>query len=93
MTNLKSKLVIAGVNKSGEIFRPSDWAQRLSSFGADFGADQRLQFSPFLRPDLRSGVVCLVVDPKLCEVKPDLYKYVIDFAESNDLMTHLAEVA
>ena len=88
-----SRLVIEGVNKKGEVFRPSDWAQRLSSIGAEFGADHRLHFSPLLHPEMTNGIVCLVVDPILEVKMPDIFKHVISFAEANELITHLDDVA
>jgi len=93
MASLKSRLVIAGVNSRGEIFRPSDWAQRLSSVGAEYGADHRLHFSPLLHPDLSNGVVCLIVEPELEDIRPEVFKHIISFAESNDLVTNYNEVA
>lgn len=93
MATLTSRLVIEGINQNGEIFRPSDWAQRLSSIGAEFGADHRLHFSPMLHPQISNGIVCLVVDPLLAEKKPDIYNHVMSFAEANDLVTYYDEVA
>ena len=93
MTSHKSRLVIKGVNSKGEVFRPSDWAQRLSAAGAQFGEDNRLQFSPFLRPNLNNGVVCVVVEPELEETNPAVFKHVISFAEANDLITQYDDVA
>ncbi|MDX1812463.1 MAG: DUF3579 domain-containing protein [Gammaproteobacteria bacterium] len=93
MARLKSRLIIEGVNTKGEIFRPSDWAQRLSSVGADYGADHRLHFSPLLHPYLSNGIVCLVVEPELEDSRPEVFKHVMSFAESNDLVTHYDDVA
>lgn len=93
MSAINSKLVIKGVNRKGEVFRPSDWAQRLSSIGAEFGPDHRLHFSPLLHPDITNGVVCLVVDPNLEKERPDVFRHVMNFAETNDLVTQLDEVA
>lgn len=89
----KLKLIIEGINQQGEIFRPSDWAQRVSSIGADFGSDHRLQFSPLLHPDVNNGIVCVVVDPILEVEKPEVFKYVMSFAQTNDLVIHQEDVA
>lgn len=88
-----SKCYVKGINQKGEVFRPSNWAERLSSVGAYFGTDHRLRFSPLLQPQIRNGVICVVMDPMLEEVKPELYNYVMSFAAENDLITHLDEVA
>lgn len=93
MSELNAKLIIKGINHKGEVFRPSDWAQRLSSIGAEYGTDHRLQFSPLLHPDINNGVVCLVVDPVLEQERPDVFKHVINFAKTNDLVTQLDAVA
>ena len=83
MTNPKSRMLIKGVNSKGEVFRPSDWAQRLSAAGAQFGVDNRLHFSPFLRPNLNNGVICVVVEPELEETNPAVFKHVMSFVEAN----------
>ena len=93
MAAAKTRLVIKGVNSKGEIFRPSDWAQRLSSICAEYGNDHRLHFSPFLHPDLNSTIVCLVVEPELQEVRPEIFNHVMSFVEANDLVTDLYDVA
>jgi len=93
MPILNSKFYIKGINHNGDVFRPSNWAERLSSIGASFGADHRLQFSPLLQPVINNGIICVVIDPMLQEIKPDIYDYVMSFAEENELVTHFDEVA
>jgi len=93
MKNISSKLIVEGVNRKGELFRPTDWAQRLSSFGAEFGDDHRLHFSPLLHPNMNNDIICLVVDPLLAEQNPSVYEHVMKFVEVNDLVTHYDEVA
>jgi len=93
MSQKNKRIIIEGKNKKGEVFRPSDWAQRLSSIGAQFGDDHRLQFSPFVHPDLCDDVVRLIVDPILEQVRPDIFKHIMNFSETNELVVHLDEVA
>lgn len=83
-----SKLIIEGVDKKGEIFRPHNWAERISSVAANYGTDHRLKFSPFVHPEINNGIVCLVVDLALEKADPVMFQYVMSFVETNDLVTH-----
>ena len=78
-------MIIEGVNSKGEIFRPSDWALRLSSIGAEYGDSHRLHISPLLHPDMKNVTTRLVVEPELHLLKPEVYQHVISFVEANDL--------
>jgi len=80
-----SDLIIKGVTTAGRKFRPSDWAERLSSAMATFGADNRVSYSPFVRPVTLDGISCVVVSKKLQEVDPRAYQFVVGFAQDNDL--------
>ena len=42
--------VIIGVTHAGRRFRPSDWSDRLCSTMSAFGADNRMTYSPYVRP-------------------------------------------
>ena len=78
-------VIIKGLTKAGKPFRPSDWAERLSSVLSSFGADNRMSYSPYVRPVTLDGVKCVVVDKKLEEVEPQAYRFLIGFAQDNDL--------
>ena len=78
-------VIIKGVTKAGKPFRPSDWAERLSSVLSSFGADNRMSYSPYVRPVTLDGVKCVVVDKKLEQVEPQGYRFLIGFAQDNDL--------
>jgi hypothetical protein len=80
-----SDLIIKGVTTAGRKFRPSDWAERLSSVMSTFGADNRVSYSPYVRPVTIDGISCVVVSKKLQEVDQRAYQFVMGFAQDNDL--------
>lgn len=77
--------VIRGVTEEGKKLWPSDWIERISSTLASFGTDQRLQYSNAVAPCMIDGEKCLVVARNLNELNPEAYKFVMGFAESNQL--------
>ncbi len=80
----EKKIIIEGVTGSGETFRPSDWAERMSGNLATFDK-HRIQYSPLLRPSVKDGNKCVVLDPALKESNPELYQSILDFASENKL--------
>lgn len=84
MGDKKSKIIIEGVTQSGEAFRPSDWADRMSGKLSTFER-HRIKYSPLLQPSTRDGHRCVVLDPKLKDSNPELYQSILQFAESNQL--------
>jgi hypothetical protein len=54
-------LVITSVMENGDIFRPSDWIERLSSTLASFQIDRRLRYAQGVQPCIIDGEQCLVV--------------------------------
>ena len=79
------EIVIQGVTKSGHPFRPGDWAERLCGMMSVFGADRHLSYSPYLRPIIVAGVRCVVVDVKLEDMDPVAFRFLLDFAQDNEL--------
>lgn len=84
-SNQTSEIVIQGLTKSGRTFRPSDWAERLSGVLSTFGEDNRMAYSPYVRPVTINGVKGVWVDKKLREVDPRAYNFLLAFARDNDL--------
>lgn len=81
----KKKIVIEGITDQGKVFRPSDWAERMSGTLASF-KNRRIQYSPLLQPTVnQEGYKCVVLDPKLKESSPELYQSILEFAKSNHL--------
>jgi len=79
------KIIIEGVTESGEKFRPSDWAERMSGKLATF-KNHRLYYSPLLQPSYnKEGYKCVMLDPALKESNPTLYNSILEFARTNNL--------
>lgn len=91
MTDTVRQLIIQGVTKNGVRFRPSDWAERLAGVMARFrppgSAFSHLTYSPYAVPTVLDGIKCVVVDERLRALEPLAWKFVVDFAEDNNLDT------
>lgn len=84
MSDKKSKIIIEGVTETGETFRPSDWAERMSGKLSTFRR-HRIRYSPLLQPSTKDGHKCVLLDPNLKESNPELYQSILDFAQNNHL--------
>lgn len=80
-----AEIVIQGVTASGEKFRPSDWAERLCGMMSVFGEDRQLSYSPYLKPVTVAGTSCVVVDCTLAQLDAAAYKFLMSFAQDNEL--------
>lgn len=79
------KIVIEGITSQGKLFRPSDWAERMSGTLASF-KNSRIYYSPLLQPSVNTdGYKCVLLDPKLKESSPQVYQAIMDFAKANNL--------
>ena len=85
MTVETHEFVIVGLTVDGERFRPSDWAERLCGIMSQFGADQRMRYSPYVQPLNIQGVKCVVVDVRLRALEPLAYQFLQNFAKDNEL--------
>ena len=89
-----ARFVILGQTSTGKTFRPSDWAERLAGVMAAFGprkagSQQHLTYSPYVLPSSHRGIKCVVVDPRLKEIEPLAYSFMLNFASDNDLVTEV----
>jgi hypothetical protein len=50
-----------------------------------FGEDQRINYSPYLKPVISAGVKCVVVDRRLEEANPEAFRFLMSFARDNEL--------
>lgn len=80
------KLLIKGITDTGEVFRPSDWAERMCGNLCSF-RNRRMYYSPLLRPVIIAGQKGVVVDLSLAASHPQLYQEILGFAEQNGLQT------
>ena len=87
MTSQESTtFIIVGLTKQGKKFRPSDWAERLCGVMSAFGADHRMTYSPYVRPGgSLKGAKTVLVDARLYDIEPLAYKFMVNFANDNDL--------
>ncbi len=88
MSEKYSKLIIEGIREDGSKFRPSDWAERLSTTLAQFGSDHRLHYSKGVQPVMRDGIKCLIVDADLEKNNASAFRRIMEFSNSNNLRTH-----
>ena len=79
------EILIVGITTDGETFRPSDWAERLCGCMALFGDDQRISYSPYLRPIIAAGAKCVVVDRRLEHMSPEAFNFLMTFCSDNEL--------
>jgi hypothetical protein len=80
-----SKLIILGQTTDGQKFRPSDWAERLSGSVARHGPGRRIIYHPSVKVVMRNGIKCVSVDRLLEEESPQLYQFILNFANENHL--------
>lgn len=80
----KRKIIIEGITEEGKVFRPRDWAERVSGNLSTF-KNHRIYYSPLLIPSYKGGNRCIVLDPELKETNPTLYEHILDFAKDNNL--------
>ena len=81
---MSKKIIIEGITEEGHKFRPSDWAERVSGNLSTIKKN-RIQYSPMLQPSVKDGNKCVLIDERLKETNPELYKYLMDFAKKNKL--------
>lgn len=77
-------LIIKGITESGEVFRPNDWAERMSGKLSTL-RNHRLHYSPLLQPVIRDGHKCILLDKRLQQSNPQLYDSIIEFANNHKL--------
>jgi Protein of unknown function (DUF3579) len=82
---VESDLLIKGLTREGQQFRPSDWSDRLCGVMSAFGADEQLRYSPLVQPALREGLRCVIVKRELAALEPRLFKFFLSFAVENEL--------
>ena len=78
-------IVLLGITLSGQKFRPSDWAQRLTVAVSTVGPRKQVISHPHVHMALRDGLPAVVIDPVLEQENVIMYEFLINFAKSNDL--------
>lgn len=91
MSQRVQQLIIYGKTRSGQRFRPSDWAERLcgvmSQFRPEGSSGDHLTYSPYVVPRVIDGVRSVIVDQRLRDLAPLAWQFVCDFADDNNLQT------
>lgn len=94
MSGASDEFIILGETHAGEVFRPSDWVERLcgvmACFRPDAGPGAHLRFSPYVRPVVLNRRKCVAVDARLRALEPMAHKFLLDFAHDNDLVLIMA---
>jgi len=78
-------IVIYGITRSGRKFRPSDWAQRLTTAVASSGPGRHIRFHPQVRMATLDGINCVVIARQLAQQEPQLFQFLLRFGEDNQL--------
>lgn len=86
------QLVIQGLTSSGQVFRPSDWAERLAGAMSCFrpgggrgGVGANVGYSPYCTPGAMGNIKCVMVNEKIRTIEPKAWDFVMSFAKENDL--------
>ena len=83
-TSNTKRTVLIGLTADGRKFRPSDWAERMCGSLCTF-RNRRMYYSPLLRPAIRDGIKCVLVDDGLYAKEPGIHQQIFDFAKTNSL--------
>ncbi len=78
-------IIIIGTTLTGQKFRPSDWAQRLTVAVSSVGPKKQIISHPRVHMAMQNGVPAVIIDPVLKQENPMMYKFLINFGKSNNL--------
>ena len=90
MPTVGPDVVIWGITHAGRAFRPSDWAERLAGLTSAFGEDRKLAYSPLVLPMTIAGVKVVIVGHELETLEPRFFRFLMTFAQDNQLQTMAA---
>ncbi len=84
------EIYILGVTRSGKVFRPSDWAERLAGVMSQFrpggsALGRHLQYSPWCIPSAIGSTKCVIVHPDLRDYDVMAWDFCMNFAKDNEL--------
>ncbi len=88
MDRKPGKVILKGITRQGRKFRPSDWAQRLTTAVASFEPGKRSRragFHPRVQMATIDGVNCVVIDEELKSEDPMLFEFLMNFGNGNNL--------
>lgn len=79
------EVIILGKTLEGRVFRPSDWAERLSGILCSFGHNNKMAYSPYVRPMMVDGIRAVAVHRSLQSINPLVFDFLLGFAKDNHL--------
>lgn len=85
MPESPAEFVTVGTAAAAEAFRPGDRAERLCGVLAEFGGDDRLEYSPHVHPTTIDGVSAVAVSAGLRRIEPKAYRFLLSSAKDNEL--------
>ena len=88
ITKLRKKsdpVILLGTTLTGQKFRPSDWAQRLTVAVSTVGPKKKIISHPRVHMAMKNGVPAVVIDSILEQENPMMFEFLIDFGKSNNL--------
>ena len=90
------KYIIHGRTQMGQVFRPSDWSDRLCSVFAHYDpviAKKRIDHGPrsaaysrFLMPTIINEIRSVILDDEIGIIEPRALDFVLNFASDNNLV-------
>jgi hypothetical protein len=88
MDKLEGSFIIIGeVTDTEEVFRPSDWANRLCEMGGTTKSRGTTHYSKHLRPIMYDGFRSVYMAAEFEEENEDAFKHVLEFALEHGLTT------
>lgn len=84
---MENSLIVKGRTINNNVFRPSDWVERLAASCASFSDDRRLRYKHGLRPVLHYNEKHLSVNFELENTHPEIWDFIMEFVNSNKLVT------
>jgi len=79
------QIILLGKTQSGEKFRPSDWAQRLTVAVSTVGPKKQIISHPRVHMAVIDGLPAVVIDPVLEKENPMMFEFLLKFGRNNNL--------
>jgi hypothetical protein len=97
-SNNINEVVILGVSRSGQVFRPSDWAERLAGVISSIRPTpaepgDHFSYSPWCVPNTFNGQKCVVIHTDIRAAHVMAWDFLMGFAKDNDLQVIFPEQA
>ena len=77
---------ICGLTAGGDVFRPSNWAERLATTSACMSPQKRFVFNPMVNLRTVEGINSIVIDKRLVSNDPELFAFFMEFGQANNLI-------